>query len=251
MMALQYQHESKLGHWLSFVLFVLVLGGLISFVVLMYQNLSDRQLAPMSRLLVSGERKYVADADLQQILAQVPQAGNFFTLDVDEVQSQLEALPWIKSVTLRKQWPDKLRIRLLEHQPLATWNGNALVDVDGEVFQGSPAQVKSDLVFLSGPDKDAVKVKDAFALIGPMLELQGLKITSMALSNRHSWDLRLDTGLEIIVGQEQLEQRIAKLLRLYPQLEHQRMQYIDLRYDTGFAVGWKQQGSQHNDESNG
>lgn len=29
------------------------------------------------------------------------------TLDVNEVQQQLERIPWLRQVTVRKQWPDE------------------------------------------------------------------------------------------------------------------------------------------------
>ena len=50
-------------------------------------------------------------------------------------QSQIEQrLPWIKQVSVRKQWPDELKIHLVEYVPIARWNDQHMVDADGNSF---------------------------------------------------------------------------------------------------------------------
>lgn len=53
------------------------------------------------------------------------------TLDVNEVQQQLERIPWLRQVTVRKQWPDELKIHLVEYVPYARWNDSQMVDDAG------------------------------------------------------------------------------------------------------------------------
>lgn len=56
------------------------------------------------------------------------------TLDVNEVQQQAERIPWLRQVTVRKQWPDELKIHLVEYVPYARWNDSQMVDDAGQVF---------------------------------------------------------------------------------------------------------------------
>lgn len=66
-------------------------------------------------------------------------------IDVDEsaVTQRLDALPWVRSATVRREWPGTLRIRLLERVPLAAApnlaGGWALVDIEGRVLTWSAA----------------------------------------------------------------------------------------------------------------
>src|SRR5947209_5878541 len=60
--------------------------------------------------------------------------GTFFTLNLNQAQSALRAVPWVRAVALRRQWPGRLAIEVEEHMPLARWNDAALVNSRGEVF---------------------------------------------------------------------------------------------------------------------
>ena len=39
-------------------------------------------------------------------------AGTFFTLDLDRARSALAKVPWVRSASLRRQWPGRLEIAL-------------------------------------------------------------------------------------------------------------------------------------------
>ena len=43
------------------------------------------------------------------------------TQDVNIIQQQIERMPWIRQVTVRKQWPDELKIHLVEYVPFTRW----------------------------------------------------------------------------------------------------------------------------------
>ncbi|MCX2960017.1 MAG: FtsQ-type POTRA domain-containing protein, partial [Serratia symbiotica] len=49
-------------------------------------------------------------------------------------QQQIERLPWIKQVSVRKEWPDELKIHLVEYVPIARWNDFYLIDNEGKIF---------------------------------------------------------------------------------------------------------------------
>lgn len=73
------------------------------------------------------------------------------TQDVNIIQSQIERLPWIKQASVRKQWPDELKIHLVEYVPIARWNDQHMVDVDGNSFSVPSDRVnKQNLPMLYG-----------------------------------------------------------------------------------------------------
>jgi len=59
-------------------------------------------------------------------------AGTFFTMNLGKSRAAIEAVPWVREVALRRQWPRRLEVTIAEHVPLARWNDSGLVDVDGD-----------------------------------------------------------------------------------------------------------------------
>lgn len=163
--------------------------------------------------------------------------GNFFTVDLDEAREAFEQLPWVRSVSVRRQFPWQLDVRLEERQALARWNGNALVDTDGEVFAATDSDALPEF---SGPDDAAAEMAQRYVEFGRVLAPLGFSIAAMDLSPRHAWRLRLHDGTVIELGRDHLKARLARFVAAYPQYAAQvkaPAKYVDLRYRDGFAAG--------------
>ena len=75
--------------------------------------------------LSAAPQRVVAEDVLRVVRDEV--SGNIFTVDIERLQQSLEKLPWVRSVGVRRAFPDRLVVTLGEHQALARWNGTALV----------------------------------------------------------------------------------------------------------------------------
>ncbi len=93
--------------------------------------MEDAQRLPLSKLVLTGERHYTRNDDIRQAILALGAPGTFMTQDVNIIQSQIERLPWIKQASVRKQWPDELKIHLVEYVPIARWNDQHMVDAKG------------------------------------------------------------------------------------------------------------------------
>ncbi|VFS71717.1 Cell division protein FtsQ [Kluyvera cryocrescens] len=100
--------------------------------------MEDAQRLPISKLVVTGDRHYTRNDDIRQSILALGSPGTFMTQDVNIVQSQIERLPWIKQASVRKQWPDELKIHLVEYVPIARWNDQHMVDAEGTAFSVRP-----------------------------------------------------------------------------------------------------------------
>lgn len=71
-----------------------------------------------------------------------PELGTrLFDLDLASLKGRLLAEPWIREVSLRRQYPDALEIRIVEREPVAILAGRnelALVDETGTVIERQP-----------------------------------------------------------------------------------------------------------------
>ncbi|OGS99203.1 MAG: cell division protein FtsQ [Gallionellales bacterium RIFCSPLOWO2_12_FULL_59_22] len=177
------------------------------------------------------------DAQAVLAVARGEVRGNFFTVDIERLRKSLEKLPWVRKVAIRREFPGRLIVRLEEHQALGRWNGTALVNTYGEVFGAESEQALPDFI---GSDGSSAKVAQHYAQFGAQLAALNLRIAQLALTPRHAWQLRLDNGLVLELGREQMQQRLARFVTVYPYslaAMQGAIKYVDLRYRNGFAVG--------------
>lgn len=221
--------------------FFLVVVLLIGF--LLYSTISwmwDEQRLPLSKIVLQGNLQYVSTLDVQRAFARLDHIGTFMSQDIDVLQTSVQSIPWVSHASIRKQWPDTIKVFLTEHQVQAIWNGNALLDDDGIVFDGDIGLVKEEHVKLYGPDGSAPEVLKVWRQYNSQFQAIGRNISSLLLNERRAWQIILDNGIRLELGKESLDERIARFFLLYKQLgnEVDKVSYIDLRYDTGAAVGW-------------
>lgn len=76
--------------------------------------------------------------------------------------------------------------------------------------------------------------------ITPLINSLGLTVTSLVLNERRAWQIILDNGIRLELGKDSLDERVERFISLYNELgsKANQVSYIDLRYDTGAAVGW-------------
>lgn len=162
--------------------------------------------------------------------------GNFFSADLDAARAAFIKLPWVRDASVRRQWPDGLVVTLEEHQPLARWNEDALLNRYGEVFQ---AACDLNLPHLSGPTGSEHEVVQAWTDYSRILAPLKARPVAVTLNDRRSWSVILDNGMNIALGREQAGPRLARWVDLYPTTMAQLgmpVGGVDLRYPKGFAV---------------
>ncbi|MFB0710361.1 cell division protein FtsQ [Buttiauxella noackiae] len=227
--------------FLSAVLFTVFIGGWI-----VVGWMEDAQRLPLSKLVVTGERHYTRNDDIRQSILALGPPGTFMTQDVNIIQQQIERLPWIKQASVRKQWPDELKIHLVEYVPIARWNDQHMIDAQGNSFS-VPAErsAKQNLPMLSGPEGSEGEVLEGFRDMGAVLAKDKFTLKEAAMTARRSWQLTLNNGIKLNLGRGDTMKRLSRFVELYPVLQQQeqadnkRISYVDLRYDSGAAVGWQ------------
>ena len=180
---------------------------------------------------------YVAPEELAGVVAR-DLAGNFFTLDLPRLRGGLEGLPWVRRAELRREWPDRLRVRVQEHAPLARWNDTALVNTQGEVFDAA-LPTAAALPLFSGPDGMAKEIAIQYVFFQRTLARIQRVPMQVTVSARRAWQLKLDDGLTVELGREKLEPRLERFVAAYDRTlarMNRRLDSVDLRYSNGFAV---------------
>lgn len=236
-------HRSVLKRsWGGLVFLVFVILGILNLLLQVISWMSDEQQLPFSKIMTQGNLLYMTAEDVRASLNQIAPLQSFMVQDVDVIHNVILELPWVASASVRKQWPDMLKIHITEYQPEAIWNKTKLLDPKATIFGGSPEQVKSlNLVSLQGPKGREKEVLETWREMREILAVTGLDIAALSLNERRSWRILTRNGIRIELGREFKNERLHRLISLFEDINRQskEIQYIDLRYDIGAAVGWK------------
>jgi len=161
-------------------------------------------------------------------------AGGFFSMDLQAVHGQFEHLPWVRQAQIRRLWPGRLVIELSEHRAAAAWNDRATLNTHGEIFPVMPWTGLPRLYAPEGMEHEVARRYGEFtALVKPM----GVHVEQVVVSARLSWRVRLSGGINVELGRERLDERLARFARFYPQAVAAvgPIQRVDMRYPNGFA----------------
>lgn len=226
----------------GFSFFLAVIIGFFYIIVVTFKWSTNAELMPLSRIIVQGKVAHTRVNDIRSSVLTIDNMGSFLTQDVNEIQDHIEKLPWVDKVSIRKQWPDIIKLNITEHEAAAIWNDKKLLTPMGEIFSGKIIDLKQkNLARLFGDDLQSDEVMKAYKRMQPLFLSANLSIKEVLFSLRHAWTIVLSNGIRLKLGRESLDERVNRFLYFYPHLKnkYEQIDYVDLRYDIGFAVGWK------------
>jgi len=189
---------------------------------------------PLRVVELTAIPQHVSRMQLEKIVhEQVP--GNFFTVDLEKIRQAFEQLSWVRKVSVRRKYPWGLEVEMEEQVPLATWNGKELANTHGEVFDGIVDQA---LPAFAGQPDTAVLVTQMYEDLNTVLQPIKQQIAQITLSPRYAWQVRLDGGMVLELGREEMKQRLARFVAVYPSTLSTQAppRHVDLRYRNGFAA---------------
>lgn len=206
-----------------------------------YYQLTDPALFPVNHVSIYGEYKKIAPQALKQAIVPNISKG-FFAFNVNMIQQEIEAIAWVKQCTVYRRWPDELVVEIIQKKPLAVWNDKALVDDKKEFFFPDRDTFPKNLPLLYGPKKLFKEVDHGFEEMNNILKPLGLSIVEISMDQRHSWRVRLNNEIYLIIGHMDYHVSLKNFVKSYEKIIAKRVDevnYVDLRYHNGVAVHWK------------
>ena len=175
--------------------------------------------------------------------------GNFFTLDLAQAREAFEAVPWVRTAVVHREFPNRLRVRLLEQQPLALWGeegSSTMLNQQGEVFDANVGEVEAEsMPRLKGPDSQSREVLAMYRTLRPVFQAVDMDMDELELTARGSWRVLTAQGtvIELWRGQPQeLVERLQAFLRSVGQIAARygrtlkSLAAADLRHKDGYAL---------------
>ena len=194
---------------------------------------------------VEGEVQHQNEATFRANLAS-RLSGSFITLNLADVRSVFEGIPWVRSAMVQRLWPNRLKVTLVEHKAVAWWGeagGSRLVNAQGEVFEVGTTDDDTDrLPELKGPKDQSKQVKAVFDRLSDRLAPHDQRIDRLELTEQGSWRLDLEKGAHMELGRGDLAALDARLVQYLATVEQvtgtlgRKVVSADLRYPTGYAL---------------
>lgn len=213
----------------------------ISLIVWAGMYLSNSDTLPIKQVRIEGDFTNLSPIDLQLLVTDKVRGG-FFNLDVDAVRLALLDEPWVKEVTVKRIWPDALRVIVIEQIPVVRWKESGLLNAGAEYFAPEVASIPKDLPLLAGPAGTEAVLLERFNMMQERIQFLGFKIASLTLNERRAWSFQLENGIKVTLGRRDFEERLNRFLTLIPTTISGRITQadsIDMRYTNGFSIRWK------------
>ena len=203
----------------------------------------------VTRVIVDGDTAHHNDLTLKANVAGRI-GGSFYLLDLTQTRAVFESVPWVRRAIVRREFPDRLRVTLEEHQSVGFWgldSDSRMINSKGEVFEANAGDAETtELPKLMGADGQSATVLSMYRLLTTVLQPYDAVIEQLEMSVRGSWSIELDGGTRINLGrgtEHELVRSLKKFLSAHKQVlaSYQRsnldqVESVDLRNGQGFAI---------------
>jgi cell division protein FtsQ len=178
----------------------------------------------------------------QAILRQL--RGNLLTVELHRVQTAFAQAPWIRHVSVRRVWPNRLWVGLEEHQAVATMNDDYLVNQQGEAYMAVADDASMDLPILIGDRQDAPLMMQRYRELNQWLAPNKITVSRLFLSERRAWTAELSNKMTLEIGRDDLKptanERVVQWAKTWATAQQatgtSNSLRIDLRYPNGYAI---------------
>ncbi len=241
---------------------------LFSAVVLVYLGLFIKDVEiptvlPVNDVEVSGTLKFVDKKTIESIIKNKINGG-YFTVDLNSIRVSLLQQPWVKNVSLRRQWPATIDVMITEQTPIAYWNDDGYINDAGEVFKPEKVDMNLNLPKLNGPEGHHNNVWKFMNVLYQEMALLEFEVLRLNLDDRRSWEMVVAEyessensaavagkvnvqKIDVKLGRFETEKRLKRFVRILPSLmdtfgstnktlTKKNIKVIDMRYPNGFAV---------------
>jgi cell division protein FtsQ len=158
-------------------------------------------------------------------------SANIWTVPSRVVARKLSTHPWIRSVSVRKAFPDRLVVRVEEQRPVAMVNLDALwyVNADGVPFKRLTAYDPKNLAIVTGFAAKDLRSGDAVTLRNFRRTLELLQLAEAGPLRKNLSEVHFDpqngytlvtrdTGVQFRVGGMDLQKAVRRIEEALPRL---------------------------------
>jgi len=250
---------------------------LISSIVFAFDQLFSPDSFQVEELKISADFERINPEQInQQVLPLIK--NNYFAVNLKQVEQTVKDNAWVDQISVRRQWPRSIHIRLSEQKAVAHWGKNAYLNSRAEPFAVEHQSSLRELPHLYGPQGTEKELLDRFYQWKKRFAKKHLVLESLTMTPRYSYEAKVlipreqqkqlteqalmalfeekeqpvpvldwrkiePFALTLNLGKDNVEQRADRFIAAFPDAFDQQLlkvETIDLRYPNGFAVRWSE-----------
>lgn len=161
-------------------------------------------------------------------------SDNLLLLDKQILQNEIEQVPWVKRANIKKIFPNKIQVQVIENDPYAIFLNEGvpfLIDLDGTIItQISDQSIDTSMIQILG-EKANENLESLIKSINIHFPELLNDIKSLEYIELRRWNMKLRRDLKIKFPDEKIDQSIINLKRLFVEqnVSESNIIEIDLR----------------------
>ena len=161
-------------------------------------------------------------------------SDNLLLLDKQILQNEIEQVPWVKRANIKKIFPNKIQVQVIENDPYAIFFNEGvpfLIDLDGTIItQISDQSIDTSMIQILG-EKANENLESLIKSINIHFPELLNDIKSLEYIELRRWNMKLRRDLKIKFPDEKIDQSIINLKRLFVEqnVSESNIIEIDLR----------------------
>lgn len=213
-----------------------LIGGLAVFVLIFsFINYGVNNWFLVNKVTITGNMEHVDEGELTYI-AQKRVQGNLFTLDINDIQNDFRRIPWVKHVTVYREFPNSITIGVSEYSAVARIGDDGLISADGQIFTGNVDSQK--LPLFSAPEQNISEALADYKLINRMLAPRKVEITKLSINGLGITKLELSNNLRIVICGASIESQMQVMNQYWDKLYdvNPGLNYVNMCYKNALAI---------------
>ena len=223
---------------------LLLLVVLVTLGLMVWQGIKPWLQRPLQQIILQTDIPAAEKLALQaQVNTHLP--DSFFGADLKAIRLEVENHPWVDGAKVSRVWPNRLMIEAPRQVFMARWKEGGFINHKGQLVIVAPSQVVGieGLPMLSGPTGNAWAMSQLFQQMSWLVGRDDLTIVELFMARRGAVELRLQNGIILVLGRDQILPRLQRLMTVYRShfvTKSDTIKRIDGRYPYGVSVAWKE-----------
>ena len=193
----------------------------------------------IEQIKIQGNTTHITEAQLSYI-AKNRLKGTFFTLDIDSLQREFQRIPWVKSVTVLREFPGTITVDIKEYDVIARFGEDGLISGEGRVFNG--ADDRATLPIFAAPQQQIGQLLDDYQRLKPLLARKNLTLSKLELNGAGITKIMFGNNMQVVICSIDISDSLQVLTRYWDKLHalNPNLNYINMCYKNAVAINMVQ-----------
>lgn len=185
-------------------------------------NYTVRNWFTVNKIIIKGNIRHITPVQLSYI-AHNKLHGTFFTLNIRELKSEFQEIPWVHQVSLNRNFPHTIVVTIDEYNAVARIGNGDLVSENGDIFDGADDNINLPIFYVDAGQ--VIVALDKYRQIQKVLQRHNDSLTKLWLNSPQITRFGTARNLTVTICDPDLTARLKvldeywdKLYKLNPNL---------------------------------